>query len=157
MPIEKYLLALKCLNAAKSLDALDPDFHWFIFRVRHALENISDTAAQVVKDTVMEDARLLCSLDTKKSDWNDAFLMDNRSSTSHLQAALRVRQALDHSSRSLNEKDLMASLSSKEIGLEQAIAGLNLLEEWGSDESVRDDYKARARESWPEATAFQAQ
>lgn len=72
-----------------------------------------------------------------------------------MQAALRVRQELDPSSRQQNEKDLETTLSSKETTLEQAVIGLRLLEEWASDRAVRNDYSTAARKTWPEATAFQ--
>jgi hypothetical protein len=61
---------------------------------------------------------------------------------------------LDKSSKSANEKDLIATLSLSKIDMPEAVEGLDLLKEWKSDGSVREQYITAAKKRWPEATLF---
>ena len=63
---------------------------------------------------------------------------------------------LDKSSKRQNEKDLQKTLNLPSITIEQAKAGLRLLDEWKSEERSRDEYKATASSRWSEATVFKA-
>jgi peptide alpha-N-acetyltransferase len=40
------------------------------------------------------------------------------------------------------------------MSLETALAGLDLLGEWGSDKAVKTAYAEKASSKWPESTAF---
>ncbi|SLM38739.1 n-terminal acetyltransferase catalytic subunit [Lasallia pustulata] len=53
-----------------------------------------------------------------------------------------------------NEKDLIASLSLEDASLEDAIAGMELLDEWYSSAEVVKQYKEAAGKRWKEATVF---
>lgn len=130
--------------------------HWHIFRFRNALDSLPDTVPSIVKDTISEDAKSLCSLQQGESEWNDIFLRENAASTSHIHVGLRVKQALNSSSIHENEHDLKATLSEKGTTLKHAIAGLDLLQDWSSNQSTQEEYKRIAREIWPEATALQS-
>ena len=75
-------------------------------------------------------------------------------SASHLQAAYNVRHILDSGSKSQNETDLYKTLDLPDVNIQQALAGLGLLEEWKSEKKVKDDYRAKAAGRWSEASVF---
>lgn len=75
-------------------------------------------------------------------------------SAPHLQSAYNVRFVLDKDSKSQNEADLNKTLDLADITIEQAEAGLALLDEWKSEQIVKDDYRAKAASRWSEATVF---
>lgn len=52
---------------------------------------------------------------------------------------------------------MQAWIDTLELGdmqLENAVAGLETLEEWGAGKEVREKYKELARRRWKEASAF---
>jgi hypothetical protein len=61
---------------------------------------------------------------------------------------------LDNSSKGQNEEDLKKTLDLPTITIEQAQAGLALLDKWESEQKVKDDYRAKAAGRWSEATVF---
>lgn len=93
------------------------------------------------------------STDLKKA--NSEFQQKHSQSPPHLQSAFNVRQFLDPSSKSQNESELKNTLSLPSVTIEQAIAGLALLDEWKSEESTKKDYLQAAAKKWPDATVFQ--
>lgn len=86
---------------------------------------------------------------------NDEFLQKHAQSPLHVHAALKVRQLLDSSKQAQNEKDLLATLDLPSISLDEACAGLSLLDEWNSDRKSKDAYIDSVQKQWPEAEAFQ--
>jgi len=40
--------------------------------------------------------------------------------------------------------------------MEEAKAGMALLDEWKSEQKMKDDYRAKAASRWSEATVFKA-
>lgn len=52
------------------------------------------------------------------------------------------------------EKDLISSIDLETTSLEQALAGLSLLDEWGSTAETKASYSASARRRWAEASVF---
>jgi peptide alpha-N-acetyltransferase len=91
----------------------------------------------------------------KLEEWNESFLSTHKDSVPHTQAALTCRQLLNAESKSQCEKDLPATLESQEITIETALAGLNLLDEWGSDQAAKVAYAEKAKSKWPESSVFQ--
>ena len=85
---------------------------------------------------------------------NDDFLQKQHDSAPHVQASLRVRQMLDPSSSEKNQQNLIRTLALQGCSLDDAVRGLELLEEWKAEPKYRDDYIAAAHERWPEASAF---
>ncbi|KAL1604637.1 hypothetical protein SLS59_003832 [Nothophoma quercina] len=149
---KKYLLALKCLNAAQELDPENPKAHEQSVRLRQALNKASDLPAestQVIKDTFTTPAA-----DADLKAYNDDFISKHSESAPHLQAAYTARFALDNSTKSQNEADLVKTLDLSNITFEQAEQGLTLLSEWKSEEKVKDEYKSNAAGRWSEATVF---
>jgi hypothetical protein len=86
--------------------------------------------------------------------YNNSFLQKHQKSASHLQAAYNVRHILDNSSKAQNEEDLKKTLDLSEVTIEQALAGFGLLDQWKSEQKVKDDYRAKAASRWSEATVF---
>ena len=85
---------------------------------------------------------------------NDDSLQKHHDSASHVQACLRVRQMLDPSISEKNQQNLIRTLALEGCGLDDAVHGLKLLEEWKAEPKYRTDYIAAAHERWPEASAF---
>lgn len=77
-------------------------------------------------------------------------------SASHLQSGYNVRYILDKASKPQNEQDLQKTLELPNIAMEEAKAGMALLDEWGSEQKIKDDYRAKAASRWSEATVFKA-
>ena len=92
---------------------------------------------------------------TDLSSHNASFLAKHSSSAPHIQAGLRARRFLDSKTEEQNEKDLQETLDLDAATLVDAVAGLGLLKEWNSAQATQDAYVERARQRWPEATAFE--
>ncbi|CBX92836.1 hypothetical protein IAQ61_005806 [Plenodomus lingam] len=150
---KKYLLAVKCLEAARKLDPEDPKLHEQSVRFRQILSQLSEPlpsqVSQVIKDTF---TTLPTDADLKA--YNDDYINKHSDSALHLHAGLNTRYILDNSSKPQNEKDLQKTLDLPEITIEQAVAGLSLLAEWKSEQNVQDDYRAKAATRWSAATVF---
>ena len=152
--IEKYLLALKTLHAAKALVPSHPTLHYQIFRFRRAIDDLPESISPKAKEVILQDAQSLCPKGSNVAAWNDIYLKENHSSAAHVQSALRVRFAMTGGkSRSEDEKMLKTALS-EGVTLPQAAAGLELLEEWHSHESTKSEYRDAAQKFWPEASVF---
>ncbi|KAF1364842.1 N-alpha-acetyltransferas-like protein 15 [Lizonia empirigonia] len=149
---KKYLLALKCLQAARELDAENPKAHEQSVRLRQALSKASDLPAevsQVIKNTFTTPA-----VDADLNAYNNDFIQNHSESAPHLQAAYSTRYFLNNSTKSENEADLTKMLDLPNITFEQAEQGLGLLDEWKSDEKAKDGYRSKAASRWSEATVF---
>ncbi len=85
---------------------------------------------------------------------NDDFLQKHHTSAPHVQACLRVRQMLDPSSSEKNQQNLIRTLALEGSSLDDAVRGLELLEEWKAEQKYKNDYIVAAHERWPEASAF---
>ncbi|EDU40379.1 NMDA receptor-regulated protein 1 [Pyrenophora tritici-repentis] len=151
----KYLLALKCLQAAQEIDTENPKLHEQSVRFRQALtkpaEPLSSQTEQVIKESFTTPAA-----DADLKAYNDDFLKKHAQSASHLQSGYNVRYILDKASKPQNEQDLQKTLELPNITMEEAKAGMALLDEWGSEQKIKDDYRAKAASRWSEATVFKA-
>lgn len=107
-----------------------------------------------MSDPINAELEIIFSKSQNADEWNNAFLSANKASASHIQAALSCRHLLNASSKSQNEKDLTASLDVGDVSLENALAGLELLNEWGSDQGVKSAYAEKAKKKWPESSVF---
>ena len=105
--------------------------------------------SQVIKETFTAPAA-----DADLKAYNDEFIKKHSDSASHLQAAYSARYALDNSTKSQNETDLIKTLDLTSITSEQAQQGLALLGEWKSDEKVQEEYRSKASNKWDEASVF---
>ena len=148
----KYLLAAKCATQLHSIDAEDPQLHVMRFKLRQLLRDKPDDLKEKVASIIAGAATELVDQDAKDlTRWNEAWRSKHSQSAPHIHAYLRVRQLHDPDSQKQNEKDLIDSLSLEDMALEDAVAGLELLEEWGSSST---DYKRVAAERWKEAIVF---
>ncbi|KAF5851366.1 hypothetical protein GGP41_004200 [Bipolaris sorokiniana] len=149
----KYLLALKCLQAAREIDPENPKLHEQSVRFRQAIskpvEPLSTQASEVIKATFTAPPA-----DADLNVYNDEFLKKHSESALHLQSGYNVRYILDNSSKSQNEQDLLKTLDLPTITIEEAKAGLTLLNEWKSEQGFKDDYRAKASSRWSAAVVF---
>jgi N-alpha-acetyltransferase 15/16, NatA auxiliary subunit len=152
----KFLLATKCALAIFAVDPEDYEAHVFAFRLRQILSSKPEDLSLKVADIVSEEAKELLQLDQKDQEWNEAFYQKHKESPRHVQAYLRVKDLMDPGSREQNEKDLIASTSLDKALLEDALAGLEVLDEWGCKADVVKRYKEAASERWTEASAFKS-
>lgn len=79
-------------------------------------------------------------------------MQNHAQSAPHLHSAYNVRYLLDPSTKSQNEKDLLKTLDLESVTLEQAVEGLALLEEWKSEEGVKEEYRRKAGRRWEGAS-----
>ncbi len=93
-------------------------------------------------------------MDADLQAYNDDFTKKHPNSASHLQAVYATHYALDNSTKSQNEADLIKTLDLPSITFEEAKQGLMLLGEWKSDDKVKDEYQKKAASRWSEATVF---
>ncbi|GAB1216303.1 hypothetical protein ATERTT37_005516 [Aspergillus terreus] len=150
----KHALALKCLSAAHAIDASHPTLHVQLLRFRKALDSLSEPLPPQVAEVVNAEFETLLPKAQKLDEWNESFLSTHKSSVAHTQAGLTCRQILNPESKPQCEKDLIATLDSSEISMETALAGLELLSQWGSDQAAKSAYAQKASSKWPESTVF---
>lgn len=145
-------MALKCLSAAHAIDPSNPTLHLQILQFRKALDSLAEPIAPQVAEVVNPEFEKLLPKTQKLEEWNESFLSANKDSAPHVQAALSARQLLNKDSKAQNEKELVASLDALSISFDDAVSGLDLLGEWGSDKTAFAD---KASKKWPQASAFQ--
>jgi len=153
---KKYLLALKCLLAAHAIDSSNPILHVQLVRFRRALDSISEPLPSKVSEIVANRFEALLPQSLDLLEWNDSFLASYKASVSHVQAFLNVQLLLNPDSRSESEKDLLSTLDLENVSVSDAIDGLELLTEWGSDQTVRMAFIEKASTRWNEAPAFKS-
>ena len=61
---------------------------------------------------------------------------------------------LDPSSTEKNQQNLIRTLALGSSSLDDAVRGIELLEEWKAEPRYKNDYIAAAHERWLEASAF---
>ncbi|KAF1946076.1 NMDA receptor-regulated protein 1 [Clathrospora elynae] len=149
----KHLLALKCLLSARDIDPENPKLHEQSVRFRQAVtkpsEPLSSQASQVIQESFTAP-----SADADLEAYNNDFLKKHAQSASHLQSGYNVRYILDNSSKAQNEEDLQKTLDLSDITIQEAQAGLALLDQWKSEQKAKDDYRAKAAGRWSQATVF---
>lgn len=150
----KHLLALRCLLAAHAIDPNNPDLHTQIAKFRQSIDNLPEQLAPNVSEIITSEFERVLPKSKNLAEWNDAFLSANSSSPAHVQSALAVRQLLTPQSKVQCEKELTSSLNLDMASVENAMAGLNLLDSWGSDQDAKTVYCDHARKRWKQATVF---
>ena len=137
-----------------ALEPANPILHVHAYQLRNALDSSETGISSQIAEIISSEAKPLYGKDQNTTEWNKSYIIANKSSASHVQAGLRVRGLLDKASREQNEKELIETLSIQDEALSEAIAGLELLEEWRSSPEVVAAYKQAAGSIWTEATAF---
>ncbi|KAI0171931.1 N-terminal acetyltransferase A, auxiliary subunit [Hypoxylon sp. FL1284] len=147
---EKYVLALRCLNCALSIDAENPTVHEQLVRFRLALDSktgsLPPKVAEILKSRF---TALAASADLKKvvADFQEK----HTDSPAHVISAIKSKRLLGEDKKK-NEKELAGVLGLKTIEYEQAEVALAVLKQWRSSEA--DTFKEAAHKRWPEVTTF---
>jgi N-alpha-acetyltransferase 15/16, NatA auxiliary subunit len=148
--LEKYLLALKCLNAALALDAQNPALHAQAIELRHVLNSSLESLPPKVQEVLnTEFTAISASADLKKL--NADYLDKHGDSAAHRMAAARAAKVLGEPQAAI-EKSLTDSLQLASVTFDEADAVLELLKRWKSSEAAT--FKKVAHEKWPEVTQF---
>lgn len=152
----KFLLAAKCLLKIQSIQPENADIHIYAHQLRKVVESKPDGTDEKVLNYVKEVAKDILSLEVPVKEWNQNFAKENGAkSIRHLQAYVAVEHSIDESSQANSEKKLVDSVSSTSgASIEDIKAGLELLQQWGSNADVIESYKAGARKTWSEADVF---
>ncbi|KAL8863061.1 MAG: hypothetical protein Q9178_000434 [Gyalolechia marmorata] len=151
---KKYLLALRCLIAARSIDSTHPTNHEQVIRFRHSLKSLREPPSPKVLEALEGEFAPLVSPEADLLKLNSDFLAENSESAAHVQASLRARQSIDPLTADDNQKDVIRTLAVPSVTLEDAMRGLDLLKEWEAESRYRECYVAAAHERWPDATEF---
>ncbi|KAJ5374891.1 hypothetical protein N7517_006897 [Penicillium concentricum] len=147
----KQLLAVKCLAAAHSIDPSNPTLHLQLLRFRKSLESLAEPLPEKVAEVVNAEFDKLLPKTQKLEEWNESYLSANKGSVAHVQAGLSGRQLLNPESKSQCEQDLLATLDSPDITIDEAVIALDILTKWGSDKTA---YAEKANKKWPESSVF---
>ncbi|KAF1981215.1 TPR-like protein [Aulographum hederae CBS 113979] len=154
---KKFLAALKCLIAARNFDPSDPNLHTQRIRFRRDLDAETElpTAAKEVIDEVLagEGKGLVPSKDDLVST-NEGFLKEHANSARHVLAGLKVKTLLDPSKKKACEGEVVKVLDLQDVGIEEALEGLEVLREWRSESGVRGEYLSKAKGRWEKASVF---
>ncbi len=154
----KYLPALKCLLATRSINPDHPKCHEQGCRFKLALNKLDEPLPPNVKQVI--DSCYLSKLSSKSlGECNEEYLDSHKDSAPHVHSVGRVRHILQPDADETRKKgisDLQATLKLDSISLEEAVEGLNVLDQIvaAQDPLAREAYMKAAHERWPEATAF---
>ncbi|KAE9980899.1 hypothetical protein BLS_008089 [Venturia inaequalis] len=148
---KKYLLALKCLIAAHSLDPEQSKLHEQLIRFRQTLDAAPKSESAKLNE-VFEKCSKIIPVTSSLTSFNEEYLKKHATCARRTQSGLQGRQLLDPSSQSKNEKALVESLDFAD--LEEAFEGLKVLKLWKSDANVKGEYMEKAAKKWPEASVF---
>ncbi|KAI8946652.1 tetratricopeptide [Xylaria longipes] len=147
---EKYLLALRCLNAALAIDATNPVVHEQAVRFRQELSSkLASLPAKVAEVIKTEFTAIPPSTDLKE--YNAEFLKQHKDSAPHVVSAVKIQKLLGEDQNTC-EKALFDILKLKSDNWEPAAEALGLLFQWRSGEA--EAFKKAAEETWPEVTLF---
>lgn len=143
---------MKCLTAAHAIDSSNPTLHVALIRFRKALDSLSEPLPAQTAEVVNAEFEKLLQKSQNLEEFNESFLSKNKNSVAHVQAALAARQLLKPDSKAQSEKDLLATLDSSDITIEEAVSALDLLDKWASDKSA---FAQKASKKWPKSSVFE--
>jgi len=150
---EKYLLALKCLIAAHSIDPEQSKLHEQLIRFRRTLDSASKAESEKVNEVLKTCSTNIVPATSTLSKYNEEYITKNEGCARRIHSGLHARWILDPLSKARNEKDMLATI--KHADMQEAIEGMERLKEWKSEKSVVEAFLEAARGRWPEASAFQ--
>lgn len=146
---------MKCLMASRSIDPSNPTLHSQIYRFKTAIDNPPEPLQPKVSEIITPELdSLLSPKSANLGEWNESFLAAHKTSAPHVHAAASVRRLIGPESQSKNEKDLLSALELESASLDDAVAGLQLLKDWGSSDELKAQYVQTAHKRWSAASAF---
>jgi len=149
-PKDKYMLALRCLNAARALDPKHPLVHQQSIHLRYALNAASDSLPAKSKEVIDASFKVVpADADLKKL--NADFRSQHAGHPAYVLAAARTDKLLGED-KSKYENAVLNILDIKGVTLPDAIAAFNTLKQWGSGQV--EVFKSKAKGIWPVATVF---
>jgi N-alpha-acetyltransferase 15/16, NatA auxiliary subunit len=147
---EKYVLALRCLNAALALDASDPRVHEQVVHFSKVLHSKLGSLPPQVQE-VLKSEFTATKPSTDLEEYNNDFEAKHKESPVHRISAIKTKKVLGEDTAAC-ERELGSILEMAGITWETAKDVLRLLREWRSTEV--DAFKKKASAKWPEVTAF---
>jgi hypothetical protein len=123
-----------------------------LLRFRKTLDGLSEPLPEQVAEAVNAEFDKLLPKSQNLGEWNESFISSNKGSATHVQAGLSGRQLLKPESKSQCETDLLATLDSSDITIDEAVIGLESLDKWGSDKTA---YAEKASKKWPVSSVFE--
>lgn len=151
---------MKCLLAAYAICPDHPKCHEQGGRLKLALDKLEEPLPPKVKEVI--DSCYLSRLKSQSlEDCNEEYLESHKNSAPHIQSVVRFRNVLKPEAEETKPKglrDLQSTLSLNGTTLEQAVDGLQLLDELeaSQDPLARVAYVQSAQQRWPEATVLQS-
>jgi len=126
-------------------------------RLRLALDKLAEPLPDQVKQVI--DATYTSKLDTSKSleESNEEYLARHKDSAPHTQSVVRFRHVLkpdDPETKAQGVRELQDTLKLETLSLQDAEAGVRVLDDIRADADAKEAYLKAARERWPEATVF---
>ncbi|KAM3520183.1 hypothetical protein NHJ13051_007006 [Beauveria bassiana] len=144
---EKYVLALRCLNAAIALDSSHPKLHAQIVAFAKMLKTASGMPPKVI-DVLRAEFKVV-DVGTDLAKHNADYQAKHKHSIRHVLSFVAAQRALD-GNKGASDKQLTASLSLPGTTFTDAIEVLDCLRDWKSSEA--DAFQKAARAKFPEAT-----
>lgn len=123
-----------------------------MLRFRKSLERLAEPLPEQVAEVVNAEFDKLLPKTQKLEEWNESYLSANKESVAHVHAGLSGRQILNPESKPQCEQDLLATLNSPEITIDEAVTALDILNQWGSDKTA---FAEKANKKWPESSVFE--
>ncbi|CAZ82509.1 unnamed protein product [Tuber melanosporum] len=148
---KKWLLALKCLIAARKTEEENPVVHEQSIRFRRAVDSLVDEdIKEPSREVLTAELESILPKETDLKSYNEEFLNSHRDSPKHVHGALRARHLLSPEDASIAD-ELANTLSLENLTLKEAVEGQALL----ADLKVENkDYNQKASEKFPDAAAF---
>jgi hypothetical protein len=123
-----------------------------LLRFRKSLESLAEPLPEKIAEVVNAEFDKLLPKTQNLEEWNESYLSTNKGSVAHVQAGLSGRQFLNPECKPQCEQDLLATLDSPDITIDEATAALDILNKWGSDKTA---YAEKAGKKWPESSVFE--
>ncbi|KAH7310418.1 NMDA receptor-regulated protein 1-domain-containing protein [Stachybotrys elegans] len=146
---KKYVLALRCFNAARAVDPEHPRLHEQAVIFRNVLNTASDLPSKVAEVLKSGFTAIDESVDVKK--YNEDYQNKNKADPSRVIASIKAKRALGGDAAAC-EKELAGLLESENISFDDGLDILQILRQWRSSEVT--SFKQAAQKKWPEVTRF---
>jgi tetratricopeptide (TPR) repeat protein len=144
---KKYVLALRCLNAAFALDPKHHELHVQAVTFRNMLNSKPELPAKVAQVLSEEFKVIEASTDLKK--YNEDHLKQHRDTPLQALAAIKAKKNLGDD-KSKCEKELLDLAGGEGVKFTDAMEMLETLKKWRSSETGA--FKKLAQSKWPEVT-----